>query len=50
VIAAGLCLAALLAAVCRRGAGKVPPLDRDEIRILRRLSDRIRTEQVLPFD
>jgi len=50
VIAAGLCLAALLVTMCRRGSGKVPPVDRDEIRILRRLSDRIRIEQVLPFD
>jgi hypothetical protein len=50
VIAAWLCLAALLVAVCRRASGKKAPLDRDEIRILRRLSDRIRSEQALPFD
>jgi hypothetical protein len=44
------CLAVLLVAVCRRASGKQAPLDRDEIRILRRLSDRIRSEQALPFE
>jgi hypothetical protein len=50
VLAAVICLAALLLAMARQARGKEPPLDQDEIRILRRLSDRIRSEQFLPFD
>jgi hypothetical protein len=40
----------MLIAVYRRIWGKQPPLDSEEIRILRRLSDRIRSEQILPFE
>ncbi len=50
MIFAGICAALLLLAASRRLWAKDPPLDRDEIRILRRLSDRIRSDQALPFD
>lgn len=50
MILAGICAAVLLWAASRRFRTKEPPLDRDEIRILRRLADRIRSEQALPFD
>jgi len=47
---AGVCLAFVLFGVCCRICGTNQRVDRDEIRILRRLSDRIRSEQVFPFD
>jgi len=50
MIPAVVCVAVMLIAACRKIWGKQPPLDGDEIRILRRLSDRIRSEQFLPFD
>ncbi len=50
MILSGACLAILLCAIVHRFRGKQAPLDPDEIRILRRLADRIRSEQALPFD
>ena len=50
MIPAVVCMAVLLIAGYRRLWGKQPPLDGEEIRILRRLSDRIRSEQALPFE
>jgi len=50
MITAVACMAVIVIAVYRRIWGKQPPLDRDEIRILKRLSDRIRSEQFLPFE
>jgi len=50
MIPAVVCLAVILIAACRKIWGKQPPLDSDEIRILSRLSDRIRSEQFLPFE
>jgi hypothetical protein len=50
MIPAVACLTVILIAACRRIWGKQPPLDREEIRILKRLSDRIRSEQFLPFE
>jgi len=50
VIPAVLCLVCMLIAAYRWVWGKEPPLDDEEIRILRRLSDRIRSEQGPPFE
>jgi len=50
MLPAGVCVFVMLVAACRRLWGKQPPLDSDEIRILRRLADRIRREQFSPFD
>jgi len=50
VLAATICLALILFSALRRLGGKVPPVDREEIRVLRRLSDRIRSEQGIPFE
>jgi len=50
MIPAVVCVAVMLIAACRRIWGKQPPLDSDEIRILKRLADRIHSEQILPFE
>jgi hypothetical protein len=50
MIPAVVCVAVMLIAVCRRIWGKQPPLDGDEIRLLRRLADRIRSDQILPYE
>jgi hypothetical protein len=51
VVAGAICLAlALLTTLRRLGGGRERPLDGEELRVLRRLSDRIRIEQGLPID
>jgi len=49
MVAAGICIIVALV-FCWQLRKKERPLDPDEIRILRRLSDRIRSEQVHPFE
>ena len=47
----GVCIAAaLLVVVFWRSTKKQPPLDRSEIEVLRRYSDMVRREEVLPFE
>jgi hypothetical protein len=50
VLAAAICVFLILITASRWLGGKQPPLDRDELRVLRRLSDRTRIEQRIPFE
>lgn len=44
------CVLFAVLAFLLRGTEQKPPLDRDEIRRVRRFADRIRREQALPYD
>jgi hypothetical protein len=48
LLVAGLCLAALIAALCWRIGAKDPPLDPDALRRIRRHADRSLREQNFP--
>jgi hypothetical protein len=50
VLPAAICVFLILITASRWLGGKQPPLDREELRVLRRLSDRIRVEQRIPFE
>jgi len=50
VVPAAICVVLILLMASRRLSGGQLPLDREEMRVLRRLSDRIRIEQRIPFE
>ncbi len=50
MITLGICLAMVVYAGIRAFPVRQAPLDREEIMFLRRLSDRLRREQAIPFD
>jgi hypothetical protein len=50
VIEAGVCLALILIGIRRWFHTAVRPLDSDELRDVRRLSERIRRDGAFPFD
>ena len=47
---AGICLVLILLGVRHLWRAAERPLDREELRIVRRLSDRIRSDEAFPFD
>jgi hypothetical protein len=50
IVSAILILAAVIAGVCLHGRSESAPLRRDELLHLRQYSERIRREEVLPFE
>ena len=50
MLIAGICMAATLLAIWRASFSRVRPLDRQEIRLIRRSAEQIRREQFHPFD
>jgi hypothetical protein len=50
MVLAGICLVALLLVIWRDSCASQGPLDRAEIRVIRRYADKIRKEQIQPFD
>ncbi|HLK48569.1 MAG TPA: hypothetical protein VKT49_10570 [Bryobacteraceae bacterium] len=44
------CLMVLAVAACLRIGAKEPPLDRDVVRRIRRFAERMRREELLPYE
>ena len=50
IVSMGLVFFAVFAGIYLRNRGDRTPLHRDELRRMRQVSDRIRREQILPFE
>lgn len=50
MLLSGICLAGLLLVLWRDSCASQGPLDRAEIRVIRRYADQIRKEETQPFD